>query len=335
MQEAKARDTKEGRMSGKAKDEILHDHNHDGIDRRGFLKCMAWAGTGAFCVMQGGVLKSYSLSGLTGLSGKEMKGELSFVQISDSHMGFNKPANTDVVGTLKAAIDKINALPTQPGFILHTGDITHLSKPEEFDGVDQLLKGASAKDVFYVPGEHDVIGDDGKQYLERYGKNTKGAGWYSFDQKGVHFIGLVNVMNLKAGGLGSLGQEQLEWMEGDVKHLSKSTPIVVFAHIPLWSVYPEWGWGTDDSAQALGYLKKFGSVTVLNGHIHQTMQKVEGNVTFHTAASTAFPQPKPGSAPSPGPMKVPAEQLKSLLGIRDVNYVQGKHALAVIDSTLE
>jgi hypothetical protein len=335
MQEAKARDTKEGRMSGKVKDEILHDHNHDGIDRRGFLKCMAWAGTGAFCVMQGGVLKSYSLSGLTGLSGKEMKGELSFVQISDSHMGFNKPANTDVVGTLKAAIDKINALPTQPGFILHTGDITHLSKPEEFDGVDQLLKGASAKDVFYVPGEHDVIGDDGKQYLERYGKNTKGAGWYSFDQKGVHFIGLVNVMNLKAGGLGSLGQEQLEWMEGDVKHLSKSTPVVVFAHIPLWSVYPEWGWGTDDSAQALGYLKKFGSVTVLNGHIHQTMQKVEGNVTFHTAASTAFPQPKPGEAPSPGPMKVPAEQLKSVLGIRDVNYVQGKHALAVIDSTLE
>jgi 3',5'-cyclic AMP phosphodiesterase CpdA len=335
MQEAKARHTKEGRMSGKAKDEILHDHNHDGIDRRGFLKCMAWAGTGAFCVMQGGVLKSYSLSGLTGLSGKEMKGELSFVQISDSHMGFNKPANTDVAGTLKSAIDKINALPTQPGFILHTGDITHLSKPEEFDGVDQLLKGASAKDVFYVPGEHDVIGDDGKQYLERYGKNAKGAGWYSFDQKGVHFIGLVNVMNLKAGGLGSLGDEQLEWMENDVKHLSKSTPVVVFAHIPLWSVYPEWGWGTDDSAQALGYLKKFGSVTVLNGHIHQTMQKVEGNVTFHTAASTAFPQPKPGSAPSPGPMKVPAEQLKSLLGIRDVNYVQGKHALAIIDSTLE
>lgn len=322
-------------MADKTKDEILHDYNHDGIDRRGFLKCMAWAGTGAFCVMQGGVLKSYSLSGISGRSAKEMKGELSFVQISDSHMGFNKPANTDVAGTLKAAIDKINALPTQPSFILHTGDITHLSKPEEFDGVDQLLKSASAKDVFFVPGEHDVIGDDGKQYLERYGKNAKGSGWYSFDQKGVHFIGLVNVMNLKAGGLGSLGKEQLEWMEGDVKHLSKSTPIVVFAHIPLWSVYPEWGWGTDDSAQALGYLKKFGSVTVLNGHIHQTMQKVEGNVTFHTAASTAFPQPKPGSAPSPGPMKVPAEQLKGLLGIRDVNYVQGKHALGVTDSTLE
>src|SRR5690348_11594972 len=329
-----ARHTKEGRMSGKAKDEILHDHNHDGIDRRGFLKCMAWAGTGAFCVMQGGVLKSYSLSGLSGLTGKEMKGELCFVQISDSHMGFNKPANTDVAGTLKAAIDKINALPTAPGFILHTGDITHLSKPEEFDGVDQLLKGASAKDVFYVPGEHDVIGDDGKQYLERYGKNTKGAGWFSFDQKGVHFIGLVNVMNLKAGGLGSLGDEQLAWLEKDVSGLSASTPIVVFAHVPLWVVYQDWGWGTDDGERALGYLKRFGSVTVLNGHIHQTMQKIEGNMTFHTATSTAFPQPKPGAAPSPGPMKVPAEQLRSLLGLTRVSYVQGSHSLAIVDSSL-
>ncbi|HZU34100.1 MAG TPA: metallophosphoesterase [Candidatus Angelobacter sp.] len=318
------------------KDEILHDHNHDGIDRRGFLKCMAWAGTGAFCVMQGGVLKSYSLSRLAEFKDKPMKGDFSFVQISDSHMGFSKPANPDVVATLKAAVDKINALPTAPSFILHTGDITHLSKPEEFDNVDQILKSANAKEVFYVPGEHDMVGEgEGKQYLERYGKGTQGSGWYSFDQKGVHFIGLVNVLNLKAGGLGSLGQEQLEWMEKDVKHLSKSTPIVVFAHIPLWSVYPEWGWGTDDSAQALSYLKRFGSVTVLNGHIHQTMQKVEGNITFHTAASTAFPQPKPGTAPSPGPMTVPAEQLRSLLGVCDVNYVQGQHALAVVDSTLE
>ena len=244
--------------------------------------------------MQGGVLKSYSLSKMPKL-GPKSSGELSFVQISDSHMGFNKPANPDVAGTLKAAVDKINGLATPPEFMLHTGDISHLSKPEEFDTVDQILKSASAKDVFFVPGEHDVLDDDGKQYLERYGKGAKGAGWYSFDKRGVHFIGLVNVLNLKAGGLGTLGGEQLEWMEDDVKHLKHSTPIVVFAHIPLWSVYPEWGWGTEDSAQALAYLKKFGSVTVLNGHIHQTMQKVEGNVTFHTAASTAFPQPQPGN----------------------------------------
>jgi 3',5'-cyclic-AMP phosphodiesterase len=314
-------------------DQLLHDHNHDGIDRRGFLKCMAWAGTGAFCVIKGGVLNSYSLSGFP-FGGHEHKGELSFVQISDSHMGFDKAANPDVVGTLKAAVDKINALPGAPAFILHTGDISHLSKPGEFDTVDQLLKAANTKDIFFVPGEHDVLNDDGKSYLERYGRGTQGSGWYSFDKNGVHFVGLVNVMNLKAGGLGSLGGEQLEWLEKDVKHLSKSMPIVVFAHIPLWSVYPEWGWGTDDSAQALSFLKRFGSVTVLNGHIHQTMQKVEGNVTFHTACSTAFPQPKPGQAPSPGPMKVPADQLRTLLGVTDVNYVRGEHALAVIDSNM-
>ena len=322
-------------MTAKMKDDgIANDHNHDGIDRRGFLKCMAWAGTGALCVIKGGVLRSYAFGHVAEMDSRELNGELSFVQISDSHMGFDKAANPDVVGTLKAAVDKINALPLAPAFILHTGDISHLSKPGEFDTVDQVLKSASTKDVFFVPGEHDVLNDDGKQYLERYGKGTQGSGWYSFDKGGVHFVGLVNVLNLKAGGLGSLGDIQLEWLEKDVRHLSKSTPVVVFAHMPLWSVYPEWGWGTDDSAQALSYLKRFGSVTVLNGHIHQTMQKVEGNITFHTATSTAFPQPKPGEAPSPGPMKVPAEQLRTLLGVTDVNYVRGKHSLAIIDSSL-
>src|ERR1700722_1831625 len=321
-------------MTAKSKDELLHDHNHDGVDRRGFLKCMAWAGTGAFCIMQGGVLKSYSMSQMAQMGGKVGKGELSFVQISYSHMGFHKAANPDVVGTLKTAIDKVNALSTPAEFMLHTGDISHLSKPEEFDTVDQILKGATPKDIFYVPGEHDMMNDDGKQYLERYGKNTKGAGGYSFDKKGVPFIGLVNVLNLKAGGLGTLGHDQLEWMEDDVKHLKSSTPIVVFAHIPLWSVYPEWGWGTEDSAQALAYLKKFGSVTVLNGHIHQVMQKVEGNVAFHTARSTAFPQPAPGTAPSPGPMMVPAGKLESALGVTKVKVVRGHTHLAIVDSKL-
>src|ERR1700758_527918 len=329
----------EGRTTGesmfeKKNDELLHDHNHDGIDRRGFLKCMAWAGTGAFCVMKGGVLNSYSLSRISETSTSDMMGELSFVQISDSHMGFNKPANPDVAGTLKAAVDKINALSRAPEFMLHTGDISHLSKPEEFDTVDQILKSATPKDVFYVPGEHDVLNDDGKQFLERYGKGSKGAGWYSFEKNGVHFIGLVNVMNLKAGGLGTLGHEQLEWMEDDVKHLKSSTPIVVFAHIPLWLVYPEWGWGTDDSAQALAYLKKFGSVTVLNGHIHQVMQKVEGHVSFHTAMSTAFPQPAPGTAPSPGPMKVEAERLRSILGLSRLSFHAVNHPIAITDVPL-
>jgi 3',5'-cyclic AMP phosphodiesterase CpdA len=330
-----AKDTKEEKlMKVETKEQRFGEPDSDGIDRRGFLKCMAWAGTGALCVIKGGVLNSYGLGRVAGMRSHELQGELSFVQISDSHMGFDKAANPDVIGTLKAAVNKINALPVAPAFILHTGDISHLSKPEEFDTVDQLLKSASTQDVFFVPGEHDVLNDEGKQYLERYGKGSQGSGWYSFDKSGVHFVGLVNVLNLKAGGLGSLGGEQLDWLAKDVQHLSKSTPIVIFAHIPLWSVYPEWGWGTDDSAQALSYLKRFGSVTVLNGHIHQTMQKVEGNITFHTAASTAFPQPKPGEAPSPGPMKVPADKLRTLLGVTDVNYVRGKHSLAVVDANL-
>jgi 3',5'-cyclic AMP phosphodiesterase CpdA len=313
-------------------DQKLQDFNDDAIDRRGFLKCMAWAGTGLVWTMSGGIPVSRAFAKNTGKDAN--RGDFTFVQISDSHMGFNKPANPDVAATLQASVDRINGLATPPEFLLHTGDISHLSRPEQFDNVDQILKGASAKEVFFVPGEHDVLDDNGKQYLERYGKTANGAGWCSFDHKGVHFIGLVNVMNLKAGGLGSLGGEQLDWMEKDVKHLKHSTPIVVFAHIPLWSVYPDWGWGTQDSAQALAYLKKFGSVTVLNGHIHQTMQKVEGNVTFHTAMSTAFPQPQPGKADSPGPMKVPAEQLRSLLGITDVNFVRRQHSLALVDSTL-
>ena len=322
-------------MSENKKDELSSDHSHDEIDRRGFLKCMVWAGAGVLYVMEGGVLRSATVGDPSEFGRVSSSKDLLFVQISDSHMGFDKPANTDVAATLRAAIDKINALPASPAFVLHTGDISHLSKPTEFDTVDQMLKQVRTERIHYVPGEHDVLGDDGREYLDRYGKGTNGSGWYSFDAKGVHFVGLVNVANLKAGGLGSLGPDQLEWLERDLRHRSASTPIVLFAHIPLWSVYPEWGWGTEDSAQALTYLKRFGSVTVLNGHIHQIMQKVEGHVAFHTAASTAFPQPAPGTAPSPGPMKVPAEELRKLLGLASVDYIRGRHALAVIDTTLE
>ncbi|HXN45870.1 MAG TPA: metallophosphoesterase [Bryobacteraceae bacterium] len=312
---------------------IKHNHENDGIDRRGFLNCMAWAGTGVVYALSGGVLRGQPLH--NGDHGSMDKDTFSFVQISDSHIGFNKEANQDVIATLEVAVARINALPTPPAFVFHTGDLSHLSKPSEFDTLDKVLQTAKAGRVFYVPGEHDVLADNGKQYLERYGKGTKGSGWFSFDQKGVHFIGLVNVLDLKASGLGSLGHEQLEWLEDDVKGLSASTPVVVFAHMPLWTIYADWGWGTDDGAQALGYLKRFGSVTVLNGHIHQSIQKVEGNITFHTACSTAFPQPQPGMAPSPGPMKVPAEQLRSFLGLTNVRYFEGKHSLAIVDSKLD
>jgi 3',5'-cyclic AMP phosphodiesterase CpdA len=271
-------------------------HDESGISRRHALECMLWAGTGVLWAVTGGVPRSIGL--LDSAAAATATG-LTFLQISDSHVGFDKPANPHAIDTLKEAIDRIKAMPQKPSFMLHTGDITHLSKAAEFDNAAQVI-GSAGLQVHYVPGEHDIVDEGtGKAYLERYGQNTKGSGWYSFDQGGVHFIGLVNVANLKAGGLGFLGPDQLEWLEDDVKGLSASTPIVVFAHIPLWSVYPNWGWGTDDAAVALGYLKRFGSVTVLNGHIHQLMQKVEGNVTFHTARSTAFPQPAPGTRPLP------------------------------------
>jgi len=315
-------------------DHLDHDSADDGVDRRGFLKCMAWAGTGMLWTVVGGVLGSKILSPLTAGAAESSVKDFSFVQISDSHIGFNKPANPDVAGTLKQAIAKINALPKAPDFILHTGDLSHLSEPAEFDTLDQLLKTAKAGKVFYVPGEHDVISDNGKEFLARYGKGTKGSGWFSFDQRGVHFIGLVNVMNIAEGALGNLGDEQLAWLKDDVSALSTSTPIVVFAHVPLWSIFPKWGWGTQDAERALGYLKRFGSVTVLNGHIHQTLKKVEGNVTFHTATSTAFPQPAPGAAPKPGPMKVAPEILPTVLGITEVNYRESSHSLAVVDAKL-
>jgi Icc protein len=310
--------------------------NHDGIDRRGFLKCMAWVGTGVLWSMQGGVLSSRAFGQTTEPGAAHASADFTFVQVSDSHIGFTKEPNKDVVGTFRQAIDRINALPQRPALALHTGDLTHLSRPEEFDTVAQVMGSMRGGETFYVPGEHDVFGDDGKEFLARHGKGTRGGGWQSFDYRGVHFIGLVNVMNLKAGGLGVIGPEQLKWLDDDLKGRTSSTPVVVFAHVPLWTVYPKWGWGTEDAEQALGMLRRFGSVTVLNGHIHQVLQKVEGNVTFHTARSTAFPQPEPGQAESPGPIKnVPAGQLKRMLGLTRVNYVERQHALAVVDQTIE
>ena len=314
---------------------MSNDNTNKGIDRRGALECMLWAGTGVLWTLSGGVPKSSQLLGIeTAQAAEKAAAGFSFLQISDSHVGFNKPANPDALGTLKEAIGKVNGLLAKPAFMIHTGDITHLSRPGQFDDAEKVI-GEAKLDVHYVPGEHDVIDEEnGKAYLERYGKNTKGGGWYSFDAGGVHFIGLVNVANLKAGGMGSLGDEQLAWLADDLKGKPTSTPVVVFAHIPLWTISADWGWGTEDSARALALLTRFGSVTVLNGHIHQLMQKVEGNVTFHTAMSTAFPQPAPGTAASPGPMLVPAEKLRTLLGLTSVEVRRGKRALAITNSPL-
>lgn len=309
----------------------MSDHDEMATDRRGFLKCMAWAGTGAVFSMSGGLASSVSLD--QALAATPAAPDFTFLQLSDSHVGFDKPANPDAAGTYKEAVSKIIALPQKPDFIIHTGDITQLSKDQQFDEADQIIK-ATGLTVFHVPGEHDLLDPGAKAYLARFGKGTEGSGWYSFDHKGVHFIALVNVSNLVDGGMGHLGQDQLEWLEKDLAGRPSSQPIVVFAHIPLWTVYADWGWGTDDGAQALSYLKPFGSVSVLNGHIHQITQKVEGNIAFHTARSTAFPQPVGGQAPSAGPMKVPPGQLRSMLGITSATFVPGNERIALIDGTL-
>ncbi len=298
---------------------------------------MAWAGTGLLWSMAGGVPASRLLAESPQRSpGRSPAESFSFVQISDSHIGFGKPANPDVTGTLQRAIDRINAGPT-PDFLIHTGDITQNSKPAEFDTAAQLLTSVKTAQTFYVPGEHDFSADDGRIYLQRFGHlskdmQTRGTGYYSYTHKGVHFIGLNNVVQVDS--LGNLGPDQLAWLKADLAPLTASTPIVVFAHIPLWTVYEKWGWGTADGAQALALLKRFGSVTVLNGHIHQVVQKIEGNVSFHTAMSTAFPQPAPGAPAGPGPMAVPAGQLASVLGVTSVNVVRGQSHLAVVDHTL-
>ena len=303
--------------------------------RREFLKCMAWAGTGVLWVMQGGVLRAQTLDARGASPGRARGSDFSFVQVSDSHIGFHQAPNPDVTATLREAVAKVNALPARADFVVHTGDLTHLAKPDQFDTTAQIMGELATDRVFYVPGEHDVLGDDGKQYFSRFGRGETGQGWYSFDYRGAHFVGLINVLNFKPGGLGVLGNEQLEWLEKDLRGRSGSTPIVVLAHMPLWTVYEPWGWGTGDGAQALTYLRRFGSVTVLNGHIHQIQQKVEGNVTFYTARSTAYPIPAAGTVPAPGPdASVAADRLHSLIGVRDVTYRTVGSALAITDATL-
>jgi 3',5'-cyclic AMP phosphodiesterase CpdA len=314
-------------------EQTLRDQESETVDRRGFLECMAWAGTWLVWSAAGGILSSRAFGQSTGAARAT---SFSFVQISDSHIGFGKdPYKRTVVATLQEAVARISALPQRPDFLIHTGDLTHLSTAQEFDTVAEILKGARVGQIFTVPGEHDIIGDS--EYLKRFGKGTKGEGWYSFDHHGVHFVALVNVASQGTdAGLGVLGQEQLDWLKEDVAGLAASTPVVIVGHVPLWAVYPKWGWGTQDGQQALGYLKRFGSVTVLNGHIHQIAQKVEGNITFHTARSTGFPQPAPGQAPAPGPLKnVPAEKLRAMLGLTSVNYVARRGPLAVVDSALQ
>jgi 3',5'-cyclic AMP phosphodiesterase CpdA len=302
--------------------------------RRRALKCLAFGGTGTLFMMSAGVLTPVDLA--SAADGKSSSSDVPlFLQISDTHIGFNKgEINPDVVGTLTKTIGLVNGMPRKPALVIHTGDITHLSKPAEFDTASLLLSQLNITEMHTTPGEHDVADAAVTEYFTRFGKASQDKGYYSFDHKGVHFISLINVLNFKPNGLGNLGQDQLEWLEKDLKGRSASTPIVVFAHMPLWTVYAPWGWGTGDADQAMGYLKRFGSVTVLNGHIHQIVQKVEGNITFHTARSTAYPQPNPGEGPGPGPLKVASDELPKRLGVSSLTLKHHPNSLALSDTTL-
>jgi 3',5'-cyclic AMP phosphodiesterase CpdA len=305
------------------------------LSRRNALKCMAYGGAGTLFALSGGVFTPINLAMAADNKTAAAKlGRPLFVQISDTHIGFKKEANPDVNGTLNETIALVNAMPEQPALIIHTGDITHLSKPEEFDTAQQLFSRLRTSEMHTVPGEHDTTDATVTEYFNRFGKASANKGYYSFDHAGVHFVGLINVLQFKPGGLGNLGAEQLAWVASDLKSRSASTPIVVFAHMPLWTVYEPWGWGTGDADQLMSQLRRFGSVTVLNGHIHQVVQKVEGNVTFHTARSTAYPQPTAGEGPGPGPLKVPADQLSKMLGITSVSVVKHPAALSLNDTTI-
>jgi Calcineurin-like phosphoesterase len=303
--------------------------------RRNALKCMAYGGAGTLFVLAGGVFTPVNLALATDdKMGVKKPGRPLFVQISDTHIGFSKETNPDVNGTLTQTIALVNGMAEQPELIIHTGDITHLSKPAEFDLAQQMLGQLRATEMHTVPGEHDTADAGVSEYFSRFGRASNNKGYYSFDHAGVHFVGLINVLEFKAGGLGTLGNEQLEWVEADLKGRSASTPIVVFAHMPLWTIYESWGWGTGDADQLMSYLRRFGSVTVLNGHIHQIVQKVEGHMTFHTARSTAYPQPVAGVGSGPGPLKVPADQLPKMLGVTSVSLVRHPRSLALADTTI-
>lgn len=303
--------------------------------RRNALRCMAYGGAGTLFMLAGGVLTPVDLAQASQDAAAVKKpGKPLFVQISDTHIGFNKDANPDVTGTLNQSIALVNAMPDRPALAIHTGDITHLSRAAEFDTAQQLLGQLNTTELHTVPGEHDVTDPEAREYFTRFGSASGNKGYYSFDHAGVHFVALVNVLQFKPGGLGTLGAEQLAWAAADLKGRSASTPIVVFAHMPLWTIHEPWGWGTGDADQLIGSLRRFGSVMVLNGHIHQIIQKVEGQITFHTARSTAYPQPAPGAGAGPGPLKVPAGELSKLLGISSATLAAHPRSLVLSDATL-
>ncbi|PJM91549.1 metallophosphoesterase family protein [Streptomyces sp. CB01373] len=341
-------DRPDDRLDPAPLDDTEQPDGPNGMTRRQLLRHAGWFGGAVVLTVASGEVISHiadrsgapeaAASGTTAAgamaagAGTTASGVLRFVQVSDSHIGFQGPANMNVAGSFTEAIRQVNSLGFRPDFVMHSGDLTHLSTPSQFDQVRQMMTGMRTDRVFTVPGEHDSIGDAGRAYRQTFGKGTLGEGWYSFDTHGVHFVALVNTLSLEK--LGHLGEEQIEFVRRDLRGLSSDTPIVVFSHIPLFAMYPRWGWSTDDALRVIALLRRFSSVTCLNGHVHQLFTKTDGNITFHSATTTAYPLPKPGRAPAPTPQVVPARQLKDALGIRSVGYRQGDRELAIKDERL-
>jgi 3',5'-cyclic AMP phosphodiesterase CpdA len=255
------------------------------IDRKQFLRL---AGLG-------GIVYASGLA--RGASGAPAE-EFYFVQLSDTHWGFNGPPNPEAATTLKRAVEAVNKLSPAPDFIVFTGDLTHTTDDEkerrrrmaEFRDIVGNLK---VKTVRFMPGEHDASLDKGAAYQEFFGKTN-----YTFDHKGVHFIALDNVSDPAA----AIGDQQLQWLQADLKQLDKAQPIAVLTHRPLFDLYPQWDWATKDSAAAMEMLKPYENVTVFYGHIHQEHHQMTGHIAHHAAKSLIFPLPAPGSQPKRAPL---------------------------------
>lgn len=279
------------------------------VDRRAFMKL---AGLG-------GVVFASGLTAARGASGASLAGagtddDFYFVQLSDSHWGFQGPPNPDATGTLRKAVAAVNALPEAPDFIVFTGDLTHTTddpkeRRQRMAQFRDIVSDLKVKTVHFMPGEHDASLDNGEAFQEFFGKTH-----YTFDHKGVHFIALDNVSDPRA----SIGDAQLEWLAEDLQRQPREANIVVLTHRPLFDLYPQWDWATRDGAKAIDLLLPMANVTVFYGHIHQEHHRMTGHIAHHAARSLMFPLPVAGSQPTRLPVPWDPARPYHGLGFRDI-----------------